>query len=361
MKIAVINSKTFIGKNLVENLKNIRDGKNRTRTGISIVEIYQDVVNDSDIVIMLPGSIMKETFKGKIIYISSLGGTENEKELPDDALIYRLPDIVGKWQSSDSIVAYLCKSIANDEKYKLENEDESIELLFIDDFIEEMLDAIEGKPHRCNFPNKGVSSSDPSAQYDGKTPVPDSNGKFCYTPNTIRTNIRTIVKLLESFDRLNSSLIVHEIPPKSLEYKLYSMYLSYLPERKMSYPVKMSMDNRGIFTELIKTVNNGQVSINIARPGNIRGQHWHNNKWEIFIVVSGHGLIQEREVGTDKVINFEVRGEEMRAVIMLPGYTHNIINLEKDRDLVTVMFANEQFDPNHPDTFFEIVDKNIKL
>lgn len=365
MKISVLGSKTFIGKNLIENLKNIKDGKNRTRPDLSISTIYEEKINDADVVVVLPGSIIDnidKVFSGRIICITSFEDQDSEKHLPPNALIYKIPEIVGKWQKPDEgVISSICYAIANDEPYEISNIHEILEVLFISDFVEEMLNALEGHPHRCDFPAAGETSSDPTAQYDGKTPIPNEEGKYCYSPKVIRTNVGAVLDHLEAYNRLNTTLIIPEIPADSLAYKLYSMYLSYLPERKMSYPVKMSMDNRGVFTELIKTENNGQVSINIARPGNIRGQHWHNNKWEIFIVVSGHGLIQEREIGTDKVFNFEVRGEEMRAVIMLPGYTHNIINLEKDRDLVTVMYANEHFDSSHPDTFFEVVDENLKL
>ena len=363
MKISVLGATTFIGKNIVENLKNIRDGKNRTRPNLSVSAILLNEAKDADVVIMLPGSDVKSIsgYSGKVIYISTLLGSEDEKSLPHNSLIYRMPEIVGKWQEPKDGIAYLCHAIANDEEYVVESRLDTVDVLFIDDFISEILDALDGKPHRCDFPAAGEPSSDPTAPYDGKTPVPNEKGAFCYSPMMCSTTIGNVIDHLESFNCLNTTLIVPEMPQGSISYKLYSMYLSYLPERKMSYPVNMSMDNRGVFTELFKTVNNGQVSINIARPGNIRGQHWHNTKWEIFVVVSGHGLIQEREIGTDRVLNFEVRGEEMRAVIMLPGYTHNIINLEKDRDLVTVMFANEQFDQNHPDTFFEVVDEHLTL
>lgn len=362
MKVSIFSSDTFIRKNLVENLKNIQDGKNRTRPNLSISDIYLNEVNDADTIIMLPGAeiVSGLTANKKNIFISPLKGCEEEAKLPVGSLIYRLPEIVGKWQGREGKVPELCYAIANDEEYAAEPT-KTVNLLFVEDFVEEMLDALEDKLHRCDFPAAGEFSSDFTAPYDGITPLPNKDGKYCYSPKMISTTLGKIENYLKSFNKLHSTLVVPEIPAGSLAYKLFSMYLSFLPERKMSYPVKMSVDNRGVFTELVKTTNNGQVSINIARPGNVRGQHWHNTKWEIFIVVSGHGLIQEREIGTDKVINFEVRGEEMRAVIMLPGYAHNIINLEKDKDLVTVMFANEQFDPNCPDTFFEVVDENLVL
>ncbi len=361
MKIAVIGANSFIGKNVVENLKAIKAGKNRTRPMISISDIYIDENKDADVIIYLPGTDIKSATLGRIIVISEYDSDYDSSKNLQNALVYKLPTIVGKWQEPASGVARLCYAMANDEEYEISDLSATTEILFIDDLLEEIYDALEGHPHKCDFPLEGDPSPDPTAQYNGRTPIPNENGDYCYSPKAIRVMWKSIINRLESFNRLNSTLIVSEIPEDSLSSKLYSMYLSYLPERKMSYPVKMSMDNRGVFTELIKTVNNGQVSINIARPGNVRGQHWHNHKWEIFIVVSGHGLIQEREIGSDKVINFEVRGEEMRAVIMLPGYTHNIINLDQERDLVTVMFANEQFDQDHPDTFFEVVDESLDI
>lgn len=363
MKIAIMGAGSFVGKNLVENLKNISEGKNRTRPNLSITDIYLDVVNDADVIILLPGSDVKTvaSYPGRVVYIAPLSESPSKEFLPSNALIYRVPEIIGKWQEPTSGIAYLCHAVANDEEYEVQNWFETVEVLFVDDFVNEILDALEGHPHRCDFPVAGTPSPDPTNQYDGKTPLPKDEGKYCYSPEACRSNIGNVVENLKSFDNMNRTSLIPEMPSDSIAKKLYSMYLSYLPERKMSYPVRMSVDNRGVFTELVKTNKNGQVSINIARPGNVRGQHWHNNKWEIFIVVSGHGLIQEREIGTDKVINFEVRGEEMKAIIMLPGYTHNIINLEKDKDLVTVMFANEQFDSNHPDTFFEVVDENLTV
>ena len=366
MKIFVSNATSFIGRNLIENLKNLRDGKNRTRPNISISGINDA---DADLAVVLPGSDVSAVLSGlrkgtKLIYISELTEVSDEDIIRDfdkNALVYRLPEIVGKWQDvSDGLIASLCYAIANDEPYTVEQSKEILEVLFIDDFLEEMYDAIEGKPHRCIYPVAGERSSDTTADYDGRTRVPQDNGKYCYSPKTIRTTVGSIVEKLKAFNGLNNTFIIPEIPQGTLDHRLYSMYLSFLPEKKMSYPLRMNIDNRGIFTELFKTTNNGQVSINIARPRNIRGQHWHNNKWEIFIVVSGHGLIQERKIGTDKVFNFEVRGEEMRAVIMLPGYAHNIINLEDDKDLVTVMYSNEQFDERYPDTYFEIVEDRLK-
>ena len=363
MKISIIGSASFVGKNLIENLKNIMTSKNRTRPNLSVSMVIEDTVNSADVVIVLPSenvfSVLETIGDRKMILVTNVEDAP-VLERPN-TLVYRVPEIVGKWQEPDSGIAYYCDAVANDREYEVPKRSQILDVLFVDDFIEEILDALEDRPHRCEFPEAGTPSADPTAAYDGKTPIPDDNGKYCYVPKCCTASVGSIVDQLEAFNRLNTTTVIQEIPADSFAYKLYSMYLSYLPERKMSYLLPMNVDNRGIFTELFKTPNNGQISINIARPGNIRGQHWHNTKWEIFIVVSGHGLIQERKVGTDEVLNFEVRGEEMRAVIMLPGYTHNIINLERDKDLVTVMYANEQFDPQHPDTFFEVVDNNLLI
>ena len=416
MKILVTGAAGFVGRNLVENLKNIRDGKNRTRPNLSIETIYEyDKQNtpdeldrfcaDCDFVFHLAGvnrpkntsefqegnfgfaSLLLETLKkhgnrSPVMLSSSvqasLAGRFGDSEYGKSKLageelffrysettgspvyVYRFPNLAGKWvrPNYNSAVGTFCHAVANDLPYTVNDRNTVLELLFIDDLIDEMYDALEGRPHRCDYPKE----SGPAAQWDGMTPAPGKDGRYCYAPITHKASLGTIVDYLESFKRLNDTFLIPEIPQGSLAYKLYSMYLSYLPKEKMSYPLKMNVDERGIFTELIKTAANGQVSINIARPGNVRGQHWHNTKWEIFIVVSGHGLIQERKIGTNpetgkeyEVREFEVRGEEMRAIIMLPGYAHNIINLEKDKDLVTVMWANESFDPEHPDTFREEV------
>ena len=366
MKISIIGYNDFIKKNIIENLKNIRDGKNRTRTRLSISEIAEDMTGD--VVIVLPSGndkIEPERIEaGLIIYVFENDDYVLHKQTIRNAengiLVYRCPSITGKWDSSSSIIPELCRCVANDVECPTTDLGDIVEVVFVEDLIEELLDAIEGHPHRCNFPRAGEQSSDPTAAYDGKTPVESEDGEYCYCSGIHRVTVGDIVDSLQSFDKLNSSLTVQDIPQGSFQYKLYSMYLSYLPQRKMSYPVHMNRDNRGVFTELIRTQNSGQVSINIAKPGVTRGQHWHNTKWEIFMVVSGHGLIQEREIGTDKVYSFEVRGEDMRAVIMLPGYTHSITNLEKDKDLVTVMYANEKFNPEKPDTYFEEVVRIVE-
>ena len=421
MNILITGAKGFVGRNLVENLKTIADGRNKTRPNLHIDAIYEyDIDNtfeqldnwcsDCDFVfnlagvnrpkdeaefqagnfgfasklldtlkkhnntcpVMLSSSIQASLagrFQNSAYGKSKLAGEElffnYSQETGSKVLVYRFPNLAGKWcrPNYNSAVATFCYNIAHDLPIKVNDRETVLNLLFIDDLVDEMLNCLEEHPHHCEYPREGEVSTDPTAQWDGMTPKPTVTGRYCYCPFTHKVSLGTIVDLLQSFKKLNDSLLIPEIPADSLAYKLYSMYLSYLPEEKMSYPLRMNADERGIFAELIKTTNNGQVSINIARPGNTRGQHWHNKKWEIFIVVSGHGLIQERKIGTNPetgreypVHSFEVHGEEMKAVIMLPGYAHNIKNLEQNRDLVTVMWANEAFDPSKPDTFIEEVN-----
>jgi UDP-2-acetamido-2,6-beta-L-arabino-hexul-4-ose reductase len=259
-------------------------------------------------------------------------------------LVYRFPNLFGKWcrPNYNSAVATFCHNIANDLPIQVNDPAVQLELLYIDDLVAEMLDALEGKPHRCTF--------------DGIETLLCDDGKYCAAPVTHKVTLGEIVSLLDSFKRQSETLVMPQIPCGSFAKKLYSTYLSYLPKEKVSFPLKMNLDDRGSFTELMKTENCGQFSVNISKPGITKGQHWHHSKWEFFIVVSGHGLIQERKIGTDEVLNFEVSGDKIEAIHMLPGYTHNIINLSETENLVTVMWANEQFDPNHPDTFFEIVE-----
>ena len=258
--------------------------------------------------------------------------------------VYRFPNLFGKWCSPNynSAVATFCNNVANDLPITVTDRAIELELLYIDDLVAEMLDLLEGKGHRCD--------------YDGLTPVASDSGRYYYAPTTHKVTLGEIVDLLQKFRAQSETLIIPEIPSGSFAKKLYSTYLSYLPKEKAAFDLKMNVDARGSFTELLKTENCGQVSINISGPGITKGQHWHHTKWEFFIVVAGHGLIQQRKIGTDEVLNFEVSGEKIQAVHMLPGYTHNIINLSKTENLVTVMWANEQFDPAHPDTFFEIVE-----
>ena len=398
MNILVTGAKGFTGKNLVENLKNIRDGKNRTRQNIKIDEIFEfDIDTDkslldeysakADFVFNLAGvnrpkdnsefmagnfgfaselldTLKKHGNKCPVMLSSSLQATligrydgeygrsklageklffDYAEETGAKVYVYRFPNLFGKWcrPNYNSAVATFCNNIANDLPIQVNDRSTQLELLYIDDLIEEMLDAIEGKPHRC--------------EYDKLNPVANETGKFCYVPNTHKVTLGEIVDLLESFKAQPNTLIMPEIPNNSFAKKLYSTYLSYLPKDKTVFDLKMNCDDRGSFTELLKTVNCGQFSVNISKPGITKGQHWHNTKWEFFIVVAGHGLIQERKIGTDEVIEFEVTGDKIQAIHMLPGYTHNIINLSDKENLVTVMWANEQFDSNHPDTFGETV------
>ena len=258
-------------------------------------------------------------------------------------LVYRFPNLVGKWvrPNYNSAVGTFCHNIANDLPITVNDPNVELELLFVDDLVEEMLNALEGKEHHCEF--------------DGVETVLTQNGKYCATPVTHRVTLGRIVETLRVFHDQPQTLVMPEIASGSFEKKLYSMYLSYLPKEKVAFDLKMNCDERGSFTELLKTEKCGQFSVNISRPGITKGQHWHNSKWEFFIVVSGHALIQERRIGSDEVMEFDVSGEKIQAVYMLPGYTHNIINLSDTDNLVTVMWANESFDPNHPDTFLEWV------
>ena len=269
-------------------------------------------------------------------------------------LIYRFPNLFGKWcrPNYNSAVATFCNNIANDLPIQVNDPSVELELLYIDDLVTEMLDALEGKEHRCEFDGLNViPSAVEGSLHDGR----DDKGRYCYCPITHKATLGHIVELLHQFAEQPKTLMIPEIPEGSFAKKLYSTYLSYLPKEKVAFPLKMNVDDRGSFTELIHTLNSGQVSINISKPGITKGQHWHNTKWEFFIVVAGHGLIQERKIGTDEVIELEVSGDNIQCIHMLPGYTHNIINLSKTENLVTVMYCNEIFDKNHPDTFFEKV------
>ncbi len=401
MNILITGAKGFVGKNLVCNLRNIAEGKNRTRPALHIEEIFEyDLDTDpaqleefcakADFVFNLAGvnrpkeqsefmqgnfgfaSTLLETLKrhknacpimlsssiqasligryGQSDYGKSKLAGENlfldyGRETGARVLVYRFPNLFGKWcrPNYNSAVATFCNNIANDLPIQVNDRSTELELLYIDDLVEEMLDALEGKEHRCEF--------------DGLTAVPTAEGCYCFVPTTHKATLGEIVDLLEDFKQQPKTLVLPEIPAGSFAKKLYSTYLSYLPKEAVSFPLKMNVDDRGSFTELLKTANCGQISVNISKPGITKGQHWHNSKWEFFMVVSGHGLIQERKIGTDEVLEFEVSGEKIEAVQMLPGYTHNIINLSQTENLVTVMWANEPFDPGHPDTFFEKVEK----
>lgn len=411
MNILVTGAKGFVGKNLVENLKNIRDGKNRTRPEIHIDEIYEyDLDNTQedleqfcqkcDFVFNLAGvnrpenpedfkkgnfgfaSTLLETLKkyknkSPVMLSSSIQATlagrfgtsayglskrdgeelffRYSEETGIPVYVYRFPNLVGKWvrPNYNSAVGTFCNNIANDLPITVNDSSVELEMLFVEDLIEEMYDAIEGHPHRADYP--GIEAVVDGIEYDGMTPRPTAMGRYCYAPITHKATLGRIVDLLHTFHDQPENLIMPRIPDGSFEKKLYSMYLSYLPKEKTIFDLKMNCDDRGSFTELLKTADHGQFSVNISKPGITKGQHWHNSKWEFFIVVSGHGLIQERKIGTDEIIEFEVSGEKIQAVHMLPGYTHNIINLSDTENLVTLMWANEIFDPSHPDTFFEKV------
>lgn len=398
MNILVTGAKGFVGRNLCENLKNIRDGKDRTRS-FTVENIFEydidsteseldDYCSKTDFVFNLAGvnrpndnsefmsgnfgfaSTLLDTLKkhnntAPVMLSSSIQATligrygesdygksklagENlffdyGKETGTKVLVYRFPNLFGKWcrPNYNSAVATFCNNIANDLPIQVNDRNTELELLYIDDLVEEMMSALCNKEHHC--------------EYDGLNPVEKSDGKFCYVPVTHKVTLGQIVDTLDSFKNQPNTLVMPEIPFNSFTKKLYSTYLSYLPKEKVAFPFKMNCDDRGSFTELLKTANCGQFSVNISKPGITKGEHWHNTKWEFFIVVSGHALIQERKIGTGEVIEFEVSGDNIQAVHMLPGYTHNIINLSETENLVTVMWANEQFDKNHPDTFGEKV------
>ena len=400
MKILVTGAKGFVGKNLCAALKNLKDGKDRTRPALTIDAVYEyDIdsgLNDldkycaeADFVFNLAGvnrpQNQEEFMQGNFGFASTLLDTlkkhkntcpvmlsssvqatligrygEGEygkskkageelfftygNECGGQVCVYRFPNLFGKWcrPNYNSAVATFCNNIANDLPITVSDRAVELELLYIDDLVEEMLDLLEGKGHRCN--------------YEGLTPVENAEGRYYFVPTTHRATLGEIVDLLHTFRAQSQTLVIPEIPEGSFAKKLYSTYLSYLPQSAVAFDLKMNVDERGSFTELLKTVNCGQVSINVSKPGITKGQHWHNTKWEFFIVVSGRGLIQQRKVGTDEVLNFEVSGDRIQAVHMLPGYTHNIINLSQTENLVTVMWANEQFNPAKPDTFFEIVE-----
>ncbi len=399
MNILVTGAAGFVGRNLVENLKNIKDGKNRTRPDIRIEEIYEYDLSSTpedldaycskaDFVFNLAGvnrpkdpeefkkgnfgfasqlldTLKKHDNKAPVMLSSSIQATlagrfgtseyglskkagedlffQYGEETGARVLVYRFPNLVGKWvcPNYNSAVGTFCNNIANDLPITVNDPSVELELLFIDDLLEEMYDALEGKEHHCEF--------------DGVETVHKEGGRYCCAPVTHKATLGYIVECLNNFHDQPKTLIMPAIPEGSFEKKLYSMYLSYLPKEKVTFDLNMSKDDRGSFTELIKILDHGQISVNINKPRMTKGQHWHNGKWEIFIVVSGHGLIQERKIGSDEVIEFEVSGEKIQAVQMLPGYTHNIINLSDTEDLVTVMWANEIFDPEHPDTYREPV------
>ena len=399
MKILVTGAKGFVGRNLCAQLGNIRAGKAKNY-GVSVSEVFAYDVDstaeelekycaEADFVFNLAGvnrpQNAEEFMQGNFGFASTLldtlkrhgntcpvmlsssqqasltgrfGNSEygRSKKAGEDlfldygretgarVLVYRFPNLFGKWcrPNYNSAVATFCNNIANDLPIQVNDPAVELELLYIDDLVDEMVACLKGEEHRCEF--------------EGLEVLPKPDGRYCYVPTTHKATLGEIVDLLETFRRQPQTLVIPEIPEGSFAKKLYSTYLSYLPKEKVAFPLKMNVDARGSFTELLRTKNNGQVSINISKPGITKGQHWHNTKWEFFMVVSGRGLIQERKIGTDEVLNFEVSGEKIEAVHMLPGYTHNIINLSEMEDLVTVMWCNECFDPERPDTYFEPVE-----
>lgn len=405
MNILVTGAAGFVGKNLCASLKSIQDGKDKTRPGLTIEEVYEyDIDTDpalldeycakAGFVFNLAGvnrpkesrefmednfgfaSTLLDTLKkhgntcpvmlSSSIQATLIGRYDSEygrskkageelffhyaEETGTKVLVYRFPNLFGKWcrPNYNSAVATFCHNLANDLPIQVNDPSVELELLYIDDLVAEMLDALEGKEHRC--------------EYDGLQAVEKPDGRYCVVPTTHRITLGEIVELLEAFKAQPRTLMMPEIPAGSFAKKLYSTYLSYLPPEKVSFPLKMNEDARGSFTELLKTANCGQFSVNISKPGITKGQHWHHSKWEFFMVVSGRGRIQERRVGLDEngqpypVISVDVSGDRIEAVHMLPGYTHNIINLSDTENLVTVMWANESFAPGRPDTFFEKVE-----
>jgi len=401
MKILVTGAKGFVGQNLCAQLKNIRDGKAKCYGDVVVEEVFEYDIDstveeleryckEADFVFNLAGVIRpqnnEEFMAGNFGFASTLldtlekygntapvmlsssiqatlagrfGDSEygRSKRAGEElffnystrtgarVLVYRFPNLFGKWcrPNYNSAVATFCNNIANDLPITVNDRSTELELLYIDDLVDEMIGALKGEEHHCEF--------------EGVETILCDDGKYCAVPTTHKITLGEIVDLLEAFKAQPQTLVVPEIPYNSFAKKLYSTYLSYLPKEKVSFELKMNCDARGSFTELLRSEKCGQVSVNISKPGITKGEHWHNTKWEFFIVVSGHGLIQQRRVGSDEVLNFEVSGEKIEAVHMLPGYTHNIINLSDTDDLVTVMWANEAFDPNKPDTYFDPVEK----
>ena len=398
-KVLITGAKGFVGKNLCAQLNNIKEGKARCYGDVAIEAVFEYDLDstpeqldqwcaEADFVFNLAGvnrpQNQEEFMQGNFGFASTLLDTlkkhkntcpvmlsssqqasltgrfgnseygrskkagedlflEYGKETGAKVLVYRFPNLFGKWcrPNYNSAVATFCNAVANDLPYTVNDPSVELELLYIDDLVDEMIACLKGEEHHCEF--------------DGLEVLPKADGRYCYVPTTHKATLGEIVDLLNRFAEQPKTLTIPEIPANSFAKKLYSTYLSYLPKEKVAFPLKMNVDDRGSFTELVHTLNCGQVSINISKPGITKGQHWHNTKWEFFIVVSGHGLIQERKLGTDEIIEFEVSGDNIQCVHMLPGYTHNIINLSQTENLVTVMYCNELFNPSQPDTYFEPV------
>ena len=402
MNILVTGAKGMVGTALVNNLKNIRDGKNKTRPNIQIDEIYEYDIHstpeeldaccaNADFIFNLAGvnrpenpedfmkgnfdfastildALKKHSNKAPIMLSSSIQATlagrfgdsaygrskrageelffHYAEETGAKVAVYRFPNLMGHSRPKyNSAVSTFCWAVANDEPYTVNDRSTELELLYIDDLVEGMFDLLEGKEQHCEF--------------DGVETVPTEKGRYCYIPVTHKVTLGEIVDLLEQFKQQPTTLMMPKMPNGSFSKKLYSLYLTYLPPEKFKYALEMNVDNRGSFTELVHTEDCGQVSINISKPGITKGQHWHNSKWELFIVVAGHGLIQERNINTGGIVEFEVSGDKIEAVHMIPGWTHNIINLSETENLVTVMTCNEIFDPKRPDTFVEPVNIHV--
>ena len=401
MKVLVTGAKGFVGKNLCAQLNNIKTGKVKCYGNLVIEEVFEYDLDstpeqldawckDCDFVFNLAGvnrpqdpkEFMEGNFGFATVLLNTLKKYKNNcpvmisssiqatlagrfgtseygkskkvgeelmfqygEETGAKVLVYRFPNLYGKWcrPNYNSVVATFCNNIANDLPITVNDPSVDMEFLYIDDLVEEMICALNGEEHHCEF--------------EGVETVLSPNGRYCTAPITHHVKLGEIVDLLYKFAEMPKTLMIPEIPAGSFAKRLYSTFLSYLPKEKVIFDLKMNVDNRGSFTELVHTINCGQVSINISKPGITKGEHWHNTKWEQFIVVSGHGLIQLRKEGTDEILNYEVSGDKIQSVIMLPGYTHNIINLSETEDLVTVMYCNEIFDPNKPDTYFDKVEQ----
>ena len=418
MKILITGAKGFVGRNLCANLRNIQEGKDRRFPDLKIDEVFEYDLDstpeeldqwcrEADFVFNLAGvnrpQNQEEFMQGNFGFASTLLDTLKKhhntcpvmlsssqqasltgrfgnseygrskkagedlfldygKETGAKVLVYRFPNLFGKWcrPNYNSAVATFCNAFANDLPYTVNDPSVELELLYIDDLVDEMIACLKGEEHRCEFdgleviPTTNLTNQTNNSCHSGNS-CSEKIGRYCYCPVTHKITLGGIIDLLKSFAAQPQTLLIPEIPQGSFAKKLYSTYLSYLSKEKVAFPLKMNVDDRGSFTELVHTLNCGQVSINISRPGITKGQHWHNTKWEFFIVVAGHGLIQERKLGTDEVIEFEVSGDNIQCIHMLPGYTHNIINLSQTQNLVTVMYCNEIFNPNKPDTYFEPV------